>query len=115
MYDDESERDYKTAYSLSKNIKVIVLKKPGTHNRMPRTSHTANRVYVTMKQDGSGVREIAIYGKDHKVRLTIHTHAHKGITPHYHKWNGEKPSKNGYCLTPRLKALLDKIQNMNKS
>ena len=115
MYDSESERDYRTVYSLTKNIKVIALKKQGSHNRMPRTSHTANRVYVTMKPDGSGVREIAIYGKDHKVKLTIHTHAHKGITPHCHKWNGEKISKEGYNLTPRLKALLNKIHKMEKS
>lgn len=114
MYDNESERDYRTVHDLSKNIKVIELKKRGSHNKMPRTSHTANRVYVTMKLDGSGVREVAIFGKDHKVRLTIHTNSHKGVSPHFHKWKDEKPSEEGYHLTPKLQSLLNKIQKMKR-
>ena len=49
----ESGRDYRTRYSISKNIKVIELKPHVKHGTMPTESHTANRVYVTMKKDGS--------------------------------------------------------------
>lgn len=121
MYDTESERDYRTVYSLTKNIKVIALKKPGSHNRMPRTSHTANRVYVTMKKDGSDVREISRHGKNHEVIWTIHTGAHKEgkerwVGGHVHFWKNEKPHGRPHKLSdhPRLQRLLDKVRKMTK-
>lgn len=121
MYDKESERDYKTAYSLSKNIKVIELKNPGSHNTMPRTSHTANRVYVTMKKDGSGVREVTRYGKDHKARWSIHTEEHKEGKErwknghvHFYKNGGHHGRPHKLSDHPRLQRLLDKIRKMER-
>lgn len=120
MYDNESEREYRTVHDLSKNIKVIELKKRGSHNSMPRTSHTANRVYVIFYKDGSGVKEIARYGKNHELKWVIHTHEHsdkKGIYKegHVHYWKKGKPtSKYPEDINnhPRLKRLMEKIKMM---
>ncbi|MBQ7143481.1 MAG: hypothetical protein IJR84_10585 [Bacteroidaceae bacterium] len=117
MYDRESERDYRTEYSISKNIKVIALKNPGSHNKMPRTSHTENRVYVTMRKDGSGISDIARYGKDHRKQWSIHTAKHKSFKHgHVHYWkNGEPTGRiDDINQHPRLKRLLDKIMKLKR-
>ena len=118
----ENGRDYRTVYSISKNIKVIEMKPKVKHGTMPTESHTANRVYVTMKKDGSGVREIARYGKDHKKKWSIHIDEHKdrrGVLKngHVHFWKDGKPTSkypDDIDKHPRLKRLLDKIQQMKR-
>lgn len=110
----ESGRNYHTIYSLSKNIKVIKMKDGVKHGTMPTESHTANRVYVTMRKDGSGVREISRYGKDHKKQWTIHTHEHRPYKVHYHKWKNGKQQEEAFPLTPKLKKLYEKIIKMQK-
>ncbi len=121
MYDSESERHYRTEYSPSKNIKVIRLKKAGSHDKMPRTSHTANRVYVTMRKDGSDISEIARFGKNHKKLWSIHTKEHRDKRGHYtnghiHFWKDGKPTKFPEDINkhPRLKRLLDKVRKMKR-
>ncbi|MBQ9363998.1 MAG: hypothetical protein IJT97_11385 [Bacteroidaceae bacterium] len=113
----ESGRDYRTRYSISKNIKVIELKPHVKHGTMPTESHTANRVYVTMKKDGSGVREISRMGKDHKKQWSIHTDVHKQFKHgHVHYWKDGKPTGRIDDLNqhPRLKRLLEYIQTMKR-
>lgn len=118
----EENREYRTEYSLGKNIKIIKMKEHVVHGTMPVRSHSPNRVYVTMRKDGSGVREITRYGKDHQIKWSIHTQEHKdkhGIykNGHVHFWKNGKPTSkypDDIDKHPRLKALLFKIQQMKR-
>lgn len=119
MYDSEDERHYRTVFSIGKNIRVIELKKRGSHDSMPRTSHAANRIYVSMKKDGSGIKEIARYDKSHQKIWSIHTNEHKEGKVrwkggHVHYWKNGKQTTRVDRLSkhPRLKRLLDKISKM---
>lgn len=111
--DNDETREYRTVMQLSKNIVVIELK--GKHGTMPTESHTANRIYVTMKKDGSGVREVAKFGKDHLKVWDLHTHIHKGMTEgHIHFWKNGSPVGDPEDINdhPKIKELLNKINSM---
>lgn len=118
--DHESERDYYSVRHISKNIVIIELKIPGTHNKMPRTSHTANRVYVTLRKDGSGISDISRYGENHQKKWSIHTATHqdkkgrvKIVGGHVHYWENGKPTGRIDRLSdhPNLVKLVEFIKN----
>ncbi|MBP3510445.1 MAG: hypothetical protein J6K19_00180 [Prevotella sp.] len=108
----EGERGYKTIFSFSDN--VVVIQKYGKAAKLPEESHTAGRIYVVFKKDGSDVKGIAKYGGDHKKVWEIHTTDHKGLGAHFHYWKDGKPVKDANPLTPGMKSLLNKIRNFTK-
>ncbi|MBQ9641864.1 MAG: hypothetical protein IJV06_09965 [Bacteroidaceae bacterium] len=112
-YGTRDKWEWKQAGSLTKNIKILEYRK-GNQERMPRVSHTANRVYVSIKRDGSDIKEIAKYGKDHRKVWAIHTNEHKGIKPHFHYWKDGRPEKDAHALTPKMKKLLEKVRKMKR-
>ncbi len=106
----ESNRNYKTIFSIGDNIKVLENKNSKKGVKLPEESHTPNRIYVTFYKDGHGLKAIAKYGKDGKKIFEIHTIDHKGLGAHYHTWKDGKPDK-AHSLTPEFKKLLSNILN----
>lgn len=98
----------------------------GKTNKSPEESNTAPRVYVIFNKNGSGVNEIAKYGKDHKKEWVIHAIPHDSKKaramgeavngPHIHLWKNGKPVKVIPLENsdPR-KGLLQRIQNFHKT
>lgn len=96
-------------------------------DKTPEESNTPNRVYVTFRQNGSDVNEIAKYGSDHKKEWAIHTKSHdskkakkKGEAvsgPHIHYWKDGHPVSKPQALTPKdpRYALLQRVRNFQKS
>ena len=86
---------------------------------MPEESHTPGRVYAIFRKDGKDVGSIAQYDRKGQKIWEIHTNEHKGIKPHYHKWedkgNGKRgQEKDGRKLTKRMQSILRKVRNFKK-
>lgn len=117
VLESEENRKYYTLFSLGENIKFLDMKIIGRGGKLPEESHTPNRIYVSLKADGSTVKEIAKYGDDGKKVFVIHTAEHQNhktkekISPHYHKWENGKQLSYGYPLTTEMQQLLMYIRN----
>lgn len=114
----EEQRQWKTIDTLPAGggfpeVAVLEMKKR-EHVKTPPESSTENRVYVVFKTDGSDVRELSLYGADHKKTVSIHTEKHKGLKEHYHKWEDGKQLNDAYPLTPEMQRLLDHVRKYKK-
>lgn len=99
-------RRWKTVETLSNGVKVIQFKDPKTPGKMPEESRTPNSIYAMMNKNGGGIKSIAVYGKDCKKIVEIHTTDHKGLGPHYHIW------KNGHDTPPQSLSTNTKWANL---
>ena len=86
-------RRWKTVEVLSNGVKVIEFKDPKTPGKMPEESRSPNSIYAMMNKNGEGIKSIAVYGKDCKKIVEIHTADHKGLGQHYHIW------KDGHAIS----------------
>jgi len=106
----EKNRKHLTVRTSSENINVLVQKDKNRHSKLPEESHTANRIYVSVFADGKDVKEISRYGADGKKLYAIHTANHKGLSPHYHKWDNGIQLQGAYPLTPEMSDLLEYVR-----
>lgn len=110
--------EYYSVARLGRNIIVVQPKDPKKRIKLPEESKTPNMVYVAANNDGT-LKSIAVYGDDCLKQIEIHTHSHKGLSPHYHVWKNGAPEKKGngkhaettpYPLTPELQLLYNYVQ-----
>lgn len=114
----EDGRNWKTVATCGK-IQIIERKDRTISDKLPEESHTPGRIYAIFRKDGKDVKAIAQYGKDGKKIWEIHTDEHKGVKPHYHKWEDKGNGKRGqvteaHKLTKRMKRILRKVRNFEK-
>ncbi len=106
---DENRKYYTLGY-ITDNIIVLGQKAYNKQGKLPEESHTANRIYVSVFADGKDVKEISRYGADGKKLYAIHTANHKGLSPHYHKWDNGIQLQGAYPLTPEMSDLLEYVR-----
>ena len=105
-------RRWKTIETLSNGAKVIQFKDPKTPGKMPEESRTPNSIYAMMNKKGGGIKCIAVYGKDCKKIVEIHTADHKGLGAHYHIWkNGHDTLAQSLSNNTKWANLLAETQN----
>lgn len=105
-------RRWKTVETLSNGVKVIQFKDPKTPGKMPEESRTPNSIYAMMNKNGNGIKSIAVYGKDNKKIVEIHTADHHGLGQHYHIWkNGRVVSAHSLSNNAKWADLLAKTIN----
>ena len=115
----EDGRQWKTIATCGK-IQILQLKNNSLGDKLPEESHTPGRIYAMFRKDGKDVGSIAQYGRNGQKIWELHTSDHHYGAPHYHKWedkgNGNRgENKQAYELTKRMKKLLRKIRNFDKS
>ncbi len=102
------QREYRTICYLDDNI--VVLQHKGKNVSLPEESHTPGRIYVAFRKDGTGIKEIAKYGDDHKRLWVIHTSDHHGMGIHVHTWKDGHPVEgSARPLNDSEKELYNKI------
>lgn len=105
-------RRWKTVEVLSNGVKVIQFKDPKTPGKMPEESRSKNSIYAMMNKNGNGIKSIAVYGKDCKKIVEIHTADHHGLGPHYHIWkNGRVVSAHSLSNNQKWADLLSETLN----
>lgn len=114
----EDGREWKTVAVCGK-IQILQLKSKKGQDKLPEESHTPGRIYAIFRSDGKDVKAIAQYGKDGKKIWEVHTADHRGLKPHYHKWEDKGNGKRGqvagaHMLTKRMKSILRKVRNFEK-
>lgn len=111
VLETEAGRKYRTLFTMEDNIVVLAQKDVNKSGKLPEESHLPNRIYVSFMSNGTDVKEVAKYGPDGKKEFAIHTNDHKGISPHFHKWENGKPEKAAHPLTKDMESLLNKVKN----
>jgi hypothetical protein len=91
ILETEEWRRWKTIEVLKTGAKVIEFKDPKKPGKMPEESHSPRSIYLMMNKNGEGVKSIAVYDKDCKKVVEIHTADHKGLGVHYHDWDNGHP------------------------
>ncbi len=108
----EAGRRYKTVGKIG-DIQILEKKNPKDSHSLPEESHTPNRVYAEIREDGKDVGKIARYGPDGKKIWEIHTTPHHDLKDHYHKWEDGKPVGEPKPLTEEMQAILKKVRDLN--
>ncbi len=78
---------------------------------LPEESHSPNRVYAEIREDGKDVGKIAKYGSDGKKVWEIHTTPHHNLKDHYHEWENGKPVGEPKPLTNEMQAVLRRVRD----
>lgn len=103
--------EYKSLLT-SGNIKYVV--NVGQNTTAPMETMTANRVYVTLSQQGEP-KFISYYDKENKRRKQIDLDKpHQGVSPHTHHGyeHNENDSSKGYAnLTTKERQMVERITN----
>lgn len=103
--------EYKSLLT-SGNIKYVV--NVGQNTTAPMETMTANRVYVTLSQQGEP-KFISYYDKENKRRKQIDLDKpHQGVSPHTHHGyeHNENDSSKGYAnLTTKERQMVERVTN----
>lgn len=103
--------EYKSLLT-SGNIKYVV--NVGQNTTAPMETMTANRVYVTLSQQGEP-KFISYYDKENKRKKQIDLDKpHQGVSPHTHHGyeHNENDSSKGYAnLTTKERQMVERITN----
>jgi len=108
----EAGREYRTIFTIGKDIKILQRKNSRLGIKLPEESHSPNRIYAVFAKDGSDLKEFAVYGSDCKKLYEVHLQEHRGIFPHAHYWKEGKPiGGTGYAtsLTSEMWHILYQI------